>query len=532
MKHSSPINAFLHTTSSNANQQTRRPSQRPEYPQLPLSISALDDGSLMARTQNRKRQRADEPSQHDNPHTKGRKRRRVEPSQDDHQVKRPRRAVEHPNSWQYPPVFWDRLSKVPLIRRTCIRPSCPPPPAGLAQDLKPTATRELARFAKHRGPDLQDLRGYPPATKPAGAMSSSSQSRPTESTNPTTLRTTSGTTTTKKSATPYNRGFEQHLTDYGVHPIYSSKEPDFEDTFRESNARAKNENDVKADVIPTISGPRQAHHLLARNTVFGNLEPLTDGTLAPANPDIYYGAYPDELDRSIRDELSGHIIPSTMEDKPMAPNFFLEVKGPDGSAAVATRQARYDGAIASRGIHSLQNYSREEPQYDGRAYTYSSTYQDGTLKLYAHHVAAPTTEGGRPEYHMTKIRGFDMTDTRETFVQGATAFRNVRDLAKRHRDGFIQAANARAAQVVAVAAQEGLSLTSYELHESVDRSDYLALQDADDALQQHIADASNYALEDDTFLLPLVGLKRRATICSETYMGTPCVSIKTTPLRT
>ncbi|KAM0415721.1 hypothetical protein ACHAPT_013306 [Fusarium lateritium] len=350
-------------------------------------------------------------------------------------------------------------------------------------------------------------------------MSSSSRSRATESTNPTTLPTTSGTTTTKKSTTPYNRGFEQHLTDHGVHPIYSSKEPDLEEaraaiavprsslspstfsdsafrTFQESNVRAKDEDDVKADVIPTITGPRQASQLLARNTAFGNLEPLTDGTLTPANPDFYYGAYPDKLDRSIRSELASHIIPSTMEDKPMAPNFFLEVKGPDGSPAVAARQARYDGAIGSRGIHSLQNYGREGPQYDGQAHTYSSTYHDGLLKLYAHHVTAPTTKGGRPEYHMTQVNAWAMTGDIDTFRRGASAFRNARDLAEQHRDNFIQAANARAGQVAA-AAQEDLSPISHELRESVDRSDYIALQDADDALQQQIADASNYTLEDD-----------------------------------
>ncbi|KAB5536157.1 hypothetical protein GE09DRAFT_342160 [Coniochaeta sp. 2T2.1] len=47
---------------------------------------------------------------------------------------------------------------------------------------------------------------------------------------------------------------------------------------------------------------------------------------------------------------------------------------------------------------------------------------------------------------MTKLRGFDITDSRETFVQGATAFRNARDLAQRHRDRFIQAANTGARQ--------------------------------------------------------------------------------------
>lgn len=38
----------------------------------------------------------------------------------------------------------------------------------------------------------------------------------------------------------------------------------------------------------------------------------------------------------------------------------------------------------------------------------------------------------------------------------------------------------------------------HELHGFVDHSNYTALQDADDVLQQHIADASSYALEDDS----------------------------------
>lgn len=214
-------------------------------------------------------------------------------------------------------------------------------------------------------------------------------------------------------------------------------------TFRESNARAKDEDDVLANVIPTILGPSQTTHASARNTLFGNLELLTDKTIVPAKLDLYDGAYPEELDRSIRNELASRIIPSTMEDKLMAPNFFLEVKGPDSSAAVVARQARYDGAIGSRAINSLQNYGREEPQYDGQAYTYSSIYHDGILKLCAHHVTTPTTEGQRSEYHMTQVDTWGMTGNIDSFRRGATAFRNARDLAKRHRDCFIQAANAR-----------------------------------------------------------------------------------------
>ena len=45
-------------------------------------------------------------------------------------------------------------------------------------------------------------------------------------------------------------------------------------------------------------------------------------------------------------------------------------------------------------MHTLQNYRQTELIYDGSAYTYSSTYHDGNLKLYAHHVTAPAAPEG------------------------------------------------------------------------------------------------------------------------------------------
>ena len=289
------------------------------------------------------------------------------------------------------------------------------------------------------------------------------QSRGTQSPNPAHTLPPSATTKTKKS-TPYNRNFAQHLTDHQIHPIYSSHEPDlthitkalavprrslspseFSDNafkaFKEQSYRAKDEGDTLAGVVPTILGPQNPGHPATWNTVFRNLEHLTDGTIVPAKPDIYYGTYPEQLVRSVREKLSYHIVPSPVHDKPIAPNFFLEVKGPDGSAAVAARQARYDGAIGSRAMHSLQNYGKEEPIYDNNAYTFSFTFCDGFLKLYAHHPTAPTTKGGPPQYHMTQVDAWGLTGNVDTFRRGATAFRNARDLAKRHRDRFIQDAN-------------------------------------------------------------------------------------------
>ncbi|KAI5921723.1 hypothetical protein F4810DRAFT_677495 [Camillea tinctor] len=63
------------------------------------------------------------------------------------------------------------------------------------------------------------------------------------------------------------------------------------------------------------------------------------------------------------------------------------------------------------------------------------------LQLYAHHPTAPAAPGERPSYHMTRLNNYAMTGNRQSFVEGATALRNMRDLAKRCRDDFIIAAN-------------------------------------------------------------------------------------------
>jgi hypothetical protein len=300
------------------------------------------------------------------------------------------------------------------------------------------------------------------------SFNKSLQNRRTNSKNPPSAP--ASITTRSKKSTPYDRNFDQHLTDNNVHATYSSKKPDLTECkkallvareslspskfsggafqkFQEENDRAKDEDDVLANIIPTILGTTQTSDPSARNTVFRNLKPLTDGTTAPAKPDIYYGAHPEDILPSVRDQLASCILPSTMQDRPIAPNLFVEIKWPDGTAAVANRQARYDGAIGSRAMHSLQNYGHDTPQYDGRPYTFSETYCNDTLKLYAHHPTAPTMDGGGPAYHMTQLTAHAMTNDREAFVQGATAFRNMRNLAKNYRDSFIQAANTTESQV-------------------------------------------------------------------------------------
>lgn len=125
------------------------------------------------------------------------------------------------------------------------------------------------------------------------------------------------------------------------------------------------------------------------------------------------------------------------------PNFFLAAKGPDGSAAVARRQACYDGALGARGIHSLQSYGQVDLTHDTNAYTISSIYHDGTLKMYTSHPIQPTSRGRRPEYVMHQLKGWSMTSDFETFRKGATYYRNGQDWAMEQRDEAIRRANER-----------------------------------------------------------------------------------------
>jgi hypothetical protein len=279
---------------------------------------------------------------------------------------------------------------------------------------------------------------------------------------------TKPTTATTKSTGPYDRAFQQNLIDHGVYP-HGYRYPDgrvpvkpknldeirsrlaqprlslspsklteeAHEKFIQADADALKEKQVSESVIPFIEGKVEDAKCRSGGIPFTNLDHLTDGTLVPGNPDIYYGARPEQLDRQVRNELTSRVVPSTQHDLPMAPNFFLAAKGPDGSLAVAGRQACYDGALGARGMHSLQSYKRDEPVDDNNAYTITSIYHGGTLKMYTSHTAKSASPQGRPEYFMSQLKGYSMTGDPETFRKGATAYRNARDWAKEQRDKAI-----------------------------------------------------------------------------------------------
>ncbi|KAI1109214.1 hypothetical protein F5Y14DRAFT_444877 [Nemania sp. NC0429] len=393
--------------------------------------------------------------------------------QDDRPAKKIKTRTEPSN---FPPQFWDCLSKVwltpralrELDRRNSIQPRRKPK---TPDDCATT----LALFARHGGPDLCHLRGYPESRIASHTMA---PSRSTSCYWQSQVTPVTGNSNRSRLSSAYDMEFEQYLIDHKVYPkgyIYPDREltpepgnhhnnrlaisaprrslspsrfpPSSFTKFERANDLVISEGKVMSDVLPMIYGDTDI--LNEGNLLFTNLDSITEDATVNPVPDFYDGIHPVSIEKEVRTSLNKIIIPTNHAQAPVAPNFFLEAKAPKGGVDVLRRQACLDGAYGARAMHALQNYGKKAPEYDGNAYTFSSTYHAGTgaLSLYSHHVTAPATEGGRPEYHMTKLRGFDMTDTASTFIAGVSAFRNSREVAKRYRDRFILEANTRARAV-------------------------------------------------------------------------------------
>ena len=300
------------------------------------------------------------------------------------------------------------------------------------------------------------------------------------------LRSTSktGRTTTKTGDTgasgPYHANFQQNLIDRRIYPYnyeyQDGQEPprpnNWEDInrmlarprpslssfpdekFREfvrADGRAKNEDEVKDSVVPKLLNNMGGPDGAQRNVRFTSLAPLDgfeEGDLKKAQPDYYYGAPPEQLNQEVRNKLSNYIIPSASTDLPIAPNYFLEAKGPNGTFTVSARQACFDGAHGTRAMQALQSYGQGEPVYDNNAYTLTGIYHAGQLRMYSHYATQPNGAGTQVKYYMHQQEAYAMT-SKDSFVQGLAALRNAEDWAKEVRDTVIARANERAGRIPA-----------------------------------------------------------------------------------
>lgn len=281
--------------------------------------------------------------------------------------------------------------------------------------------------------------------------------------------------TKTKSTGLYDAAFQMHLIQHGIYPRgyqfpddRDPPEPDNLDEivealrqrrrslsptrfskddfrkFQRAEGRAFNESVVTRSVIPIIEGDINHGDVMNANVSFENLNHLTDGSLVSAQPDLYYGSQPATLHRKVRRNLHNYVVPSTQEELPIAPNFFLEIKGPAGTLSVASRQAAYCGVLGERGILQLHSYGHVVPVYDNKAHTITAIYSSGNLKLYAIHAVRRGPPAPRPEYFITLVGSWGIDGDVESFRRGTAAFRNARDWARQQREDAIRKANAAA----------------------------------------------------------------------------------------
>ncbi|KAK5071432.1 hypothetical protein LTR70_010554 [Exophiala xenobiotica] len=418
------------------------------------------------------------------------------------------------------PEFWDNLSKIDLTsdaleeldRRNLksVHPQTRPPITRLPKksqlvtpavkylhECNTSILKDLKRVSRQGGPDMSELRGRSELSNPLIRAKNPHRSVsriPRQSSKAASSSQQSTNTSNTRSTGPYNRNFQQNLIDGGVLPdgyeypdgqiptlpsnweeinqkLRRSRrslspttftDADFRN-FKRADAHAFKEKQVTTSVIPIIEGHIKDARCVAGGIPLNNLDHLTDGTIVPGNPDIYYGARPEQLDRQVRDELSGHIVPSTQDDLPICPNFFLAAKGPDGSLAVATRQACYDGALGARAMHSIRTHQQTRPASEDGAFSITSIYHGGTLKMYTSHCTDTGNSESRPEYHMHQLRSFAMADTAETFRQGAAFYRNARDWAEDQRNEAIRRAN----EIARTLSTEETTVTSSFISETI-----------------------------------------------------------------
>ncbi|KAI1321708.1 hypothetical protein F5Y16DRAFT_413634 [Xylariaceae sp. FL0255] len=185
---------------------------------------------------------------------------------------------------------------------------------------------------------------------------------------------------------PYDRAFQQHLINYRIYP----------DGFQYPSGQFPPEPVNLNDINQVLIQPKRSSHI-----PFKNFNYLTNSLLIPRNPDRY-------------------IVLSIQHKAPILPNFFLEVKRPDGSSAVAARQICYDGALGAKRI---------------------------ILKIYTVYPLLPATPGIQCEYVTTQVNSFALIGNADTFRNGVNAYRNARDWAKRKRDEAIEEANKKVKQI-------------------------------------------------------------------------------------
>lgn len=191
--------------------------------------------------------------------------------------------------------------------------------------------------------------------------------------------------------------------------------------------------------------------------MFNNLECWPVSQIENVKLDLYDGSDPSDLGLAIREELSNFIVLSTDTTRPILANFFTEFKGPSRDLNVLERQALRDAGEGGRAMVTIRTHLDPQTAYDSNAYTTIFTYApNGLLNLYTVHAVKVKGNVYPCELRIIRHRSFAMLDSPDTFREGATWFRNARELMKEYRDSHIDRANKKEQTQQAVAVDEAV----------------------------------------------------------------------------
>ena len=376
------------------------------------------------------------------------------------------------------PSFYDLLSQIELTRRALqefdrrehLTPKPAPPPAavqaeGLLESCplrRAEVSADLKRFARTGGTDLSDIRGFPRPSSilvtktrnSSQAVAEMSDMPPPKSKGKTAEQRVEPSEESKKSGktSAYDRNFMTILADRNIEPPEYSRMPANYDEivtlleqpraslspsdsdrdlaqFRAAVKTARTETMVMSYVFPLIRG--SINYPSTMDQLCTNWAPLVaDAELVTPKPDYYDGISVGPENKLLRQYLNKIVVPAA--DAPFLPNFFTEAKGPRGSMDIAIAQAVYDGAFGARAMHYTRN-AGSSTDFDSKSYTFSATYANGVLELYAHFLTRADGPATSICYHMSPLGSWSIKHSVKTFREGVTAFRNLRDLAHKMR---------------------------------------------------------------------------------------------------
>ncbi len=216
--------------------------------------------------------------------------------------------------------------------------------------------------------------------------------------------------------------------------------------FREAMNSSSTQAEIFNVVMPVLMGDHVIPHGMER--LFNNLQPaLRNGKvqLNGPKPDWFDGHTPSSENQDLRQRLGRYIVPSKNASLPFLPNFFIEVKGPNGVPDQNRLQVIHAGIFGARGMQRLRahalGYRAAAVEKPGQAIlvTYCST----TIEISLIHTAEPTLSNWEVEYHVTHLGIWNPGSSIQEFRKAASALRNLRDWAKDERDYAIENALSR-----------------------------------------------------------------------------------------